>query len=189
MNNKSLLIVLSGPSGVGKGTICKKLLSEHPNIVLSISATTRKPRSEDTDGVTYYFKSEDEFKKMIENDEFMEWAVYNNKYYGTPKKPVYERLENGDDVILEIDVQGALNLKNKYPDAVYIFIAPENTEVLYDRLRNRGTESEDEIERRVKAAQWELSQQNKYDHIVVNKVVDDATQDIINIINTRRNAL
>ncbi|MCI5892597.1 MAG: guanylate kinase [Clostridiales bacterium] len=189
MNNKSLLIVLSGPSGVGKGTVCKKLLSENPNIKLSVSATTRKPRSEDIDGVTYYFKTEDEFKKMIDNDEFMEWAVYNSKYYGTPKKPVYDCLEHGNDVILEIDVQGALNLKNKYPDAVYIFIAPENTEVLYDRLRNRGTESEEEIERRVKAAQWELGQKDKYDHIVINKVVEDAADDIINIINTRRNAL
>ncbi len=189
MNNNSLLIVLSGPSGVGKGTICKKLLSERPNIKLSISATTRSPRPEDTDGVTYYFKTEDEFKRMIENDEFMEWAVYNNKYYGTPKKAVFDQLENGYDVILEIDAQGALNLKEKYPEAVYIFIAPENTDVLYERLRTRGTESEDEIERRVKAAQWELSQKDKYDHIVINKVVDDAALDIINIINTRRNAL
>lgn len=189
MNNKSLLIVLSGPSGVGKGTVCKKLLSENPNITLSVSATTRTPRPEDIEGVTYYFKSEDEFKRMIDNDEFMEWAVYNNKYYGTPEKAVYDKLESGSDVILEIDVQGALNLKPRYPDAIYIFIAPETTEVLYERLGKRGTESKEEIERRVKAAEWELSQKDKYDYVVINKVVEDAAEDIINIINKRRNAL
>lgn len=189
MNNKSLLIVMSGPSGVGKGTICKKLLSENENMTLSVSATTRQPRDEDVDGVTYYFKNTEEFKAMIENDEFMEWAKYNENYYGTPKKPVYDQLRNGKDVILEIDAQGALNLKEKYPDAVYIFIAPENTDVLYTRLRGRGSENETEIEKRVKAAEWELSQKDKYDHIVINKVVDDAACEIVNIINQRRDKL
>lgn len=189
MNKNSLLIVMSGPSGVGKGTICKKLLSENDDIVLSVSATTRQPRPEDTDGVTYYFKTKDEFEKMIEDNEFMEWAKYNENYYGTPKKPVNEHLQNGRDVILEIDAQGAMNLMSKYPDAVYIFIAPENTDILYERLRKRGSENEAEIEKRVKAAEWEISQKDKYDHVVVNKVVDDAAKEIINIIGQRRDKL
>ncbi len=189
MNKNSLLIVMSGPSGVGKGTICKELLSENDDIVLSVSATTRQPRPEDTDGVTYYFKTKDEFEKMIEDNEFMEWAKYNENYYGTPKKPVNEHLQNGKDVILEIDAQGAMNLMSKYPDAVYIFIAPENTDVLYERLRKRGSENEAEIEKRIKAAEWEISQKDKYDHVVVNKVVDDAAKEIINIIGQRRDKL
>lgn len=186
MSKKSMLIVMSGPSGVGKGTICKKLLSDNSDMALSVSATTRSPRPEDKDGVTYYFKTKDEFKNMIKNDEFMEWAKYNENYYGTPKKAVYNHLNSGRDVILEIDAQGALNLKPKYPEAIYIFIAPESTDVLYERLRSRGSEDEAEIEKRVKAAEWEISQKDKYDHVVINKVVDDAAQEILNIINQRR---
>lgn len=189
MNNKTLLIVMSGPSGVGKGTICAKLMEDNKNIALSVSATTRQPRDGEIDGVTYYFKTVENFKDMIKNDAFMEWAKYNENYYGTPKDPVLEHFKRGRDVILEIDAQGALNLKNKYPNAIYIFIAPENTEVLYERLRKRGTENEAEIERRVKAAQWELSQMDKYDHVVVNKVVDDAVEEIQSIIKRRREEL
>ena len=118
--NKGLLIVISGPSGVGKGTICKCLLERNDGLSLSVSATTRAPRDEDVDGVTYFFKTVDEFKAMIEKGEFFEWAVYNKNYYGTPAPPVLESLEKGKDIILEIDVQGALNVKPRFPQGVYV---------------------------------------------------------------------
>lgn len=189
LSKVGLIIVMSGPSGVGKGTICKKLLADNPGIVPSISATTRAPRENDIDGVTYYFKTVDEFKNMIDNDKFIEWAVYNNNYYGTPIDSINDQISRGQDVLLEIDVQGALNLREIFPDAVYIFVAPENKQILRERLIGRGTEDESQIENRIQAADWELSQKDKYDYIVINKVVDDAIDEIVNIINKRRNLL
>ena len=180
--NKGLLIIVSGPSGVGKGTVLKELRAKNPNIVPSISATTREPRNEDTEGVTYFFKTESEFKKMIDRGEFMEWAIFSGNYYGTPREYVEKNLNEGRDVLLEIDVQGALKLMESGAEGAYIFIAPENLDVLRQRLRGRGTETEDEIERRVKAAEWELKQKDKYDYIVVNRVVRDAADEIENII-------
>lgn len=185
MRNKGVLIVISGPSGVGKGTICEKLLAECPDINLSISATTRKPRPVDTEGVTYYFKTQEDFKRMIEHDDFLEWAVYNGNYYGTPKDAVMEKLETGINVLLEIDVQGALNVKERYPDGLYLFIAPPSKEILHERLRGRGTETSEEIAKRVAAADQELAQKNKYDKIVINDVLDDAVQEIKDIIKSR----
>ncbi|HIV85874.1 MAG TPA: guanylate kinase [Candidatus Monoglobus merdigallinarum] len=189
MNKKSLLIVISGPSGVGKGTVIKKLLSDNPDIIPSISVTTRKPRDIDVEGVTYFFRSREQFKDMIDNGELLEWAVYNGNYYGTPRKYVSDSLNDGKDVLLEIDVQGALNLMENYPSAVYIFIAPENTQVLKERLEKRSTESPEEIQRRVEAADWELSKKDLYDNIVINRVVDDAADEILSILNKRRNSL
>lgn len=186
MTKKGLLIVVSGPSGVGKGTVLKKLRSENPGIVPSISATTREPRDEDTEGVTYFFKTKDGFERMIENGEFMEWAVYNGNYYGTPIKYVNDNIGKGRDVLLEIDVQGALKLMENYSEAVYIFIAPENTDVLRKRLTGRGSETPEEIEKRVAAAEWELSQKEKYDYVVVNRIVEDAAGEILNIINNAK---
>lgn len=186
MNKRGLLIVVSGPSGVGKGTVLKKLLADNSDIVPSISATTRAPRNGDIEGKTYFFKSVDEFKKMIDNNEFMEWAVYNDNYYGTPVKYVNEKLDEGKDVLLEIDVQGALNLQEKYPSAVYIFIAPENIDVLRERLIGRNTETPEEIEDRINAAKWELTKKDKYDYVVVNKIVEDASDEILSILNKRR---
>lgn len=183
---KANLIIISGPSGVGKGTVCDALLCKYSGIALSISATTRKPRSSDTDGVNYYFKSEDEFKQMIENDEFLEWAVYNGNYYGTPLAPVLTQLGGGTDVLLEIDVQGALNVMKKYPDGIFIFIAPPTVGDLRKRLTGRGTESDDEINRRIAAAESELNQKDKYDYIVINRVVDEAVDEIIEIIENHK---
>ena len=180
--SKGLLIVVSGPSGVGKGTVLKKLRSTNTNIVPSISATTREPRNEDTEGVTYFFKTVEQFKEMIDSGEFMEWAVFNGNYYGTPLKYVNDNLSAGRDVLLEIDVQGALKLRENNVDGVYIFIAPENIQVLRDRLHGRGTETEEQIENRVKAAEWELTQKGKYDYVVVNRVVEDAAKEIESII-------
>ena len=177
-----LLIIVSGPSGVGKGTVLKELRNADPNIVPSISATTRKPRKGETDGVNYFFKTESEFDLMIERGEFMEWAVFSGNRYGTPRAYISDNLNSGRDVLLEIDVQGALKLMNDGAEGIYIFIAPESLDVLRERLRGRGTEDEAEIERRVKAAEWELTQKDKYDYVVINRVVSDAAAEIENII-------
>lgn len=184
--SKGLLIIVSGPSGVGKGTVLKKLCGDDPNIVPSISATTRPPRDEDTEGVTYFFKTVPEFLKMIDDGKFMEWAEFSENYYGTPLEYVESNLDAGRDVLLEIDVQGALKLRENRTKGIYIFIAPENLDVLRERLSGRGTEDADEIERRVKAAEWELTQMNNYDYIVINRVVDDAAREIRDIIDQNK---
>lgn len=189
MNKTGLLIVVSGPSGVGKGTVLKKLMQDNPYIVPSVSATTRKPRPEDKEGVTYFFKTPEQFKNMIDNGEFMEWAIFSENYYGTPLQYVNNNLNQGKDVLLEIDVQGALNLMERYPDAVYIFIAPESIQVLRERLTGRNTETPEEIEKRISAADWELSKKDCYDHVVINRVVDDTADEILNILNQRREQL
>ncbi len=181
-SKKGRLIVVSGPSGVGKGTVLKRVLAECDKLCLSVSATTRLPREEDTEGVTYYFKTEDEFKSMIDSDKFLEWAIYNDNYYGTPIEPVEQKLDSGISVLLEIDVQGAMNVMQNRGDAVYIFIAPPSVETLRQRLAGRASESPEEIEKRVLAAISELEQQDKYDYIVVNNVLDDAVEAVKNII-------
>lgn len=184
--NKGLLIVISGPSGVGKGTICKRLLERNDGLSVSVSATTRAPREEDTDGVTYFFKTVDEFKAMIEKGEFFEWAVYNGNYYGTPAPPVLESLENGKDIILEIDVQGALNVKPRFPQGVYVFVAPPDRETLHERLKGRGSESAEQISKRIAAADGEMAKRFEYDYIVVNDSLDDAVADVEAIIRAEK---
>ena len=182
MKNKGLLIVYTGASGVGKGTIMKELLRKNPNLRLSVSATTRAPREEDIEGVTYFFKTVDEFKAMIEGEKFLEWAVYNNNYYGTPVDAVEDLLDNGISVILEIEVQGAMNVKKKRPDGLFIFIAPPSFETLKQRLIGRGSESEEEINNRVSIAKAEFDMKDEYDYIVVNDELDDAVKKVKDII-------
>ncbi len=184
MMSKGKLIVISGPSGVGKGTICKEILKEAKNTFVSISATTREPRSEDKDGVTYFFKSVDEFKKMIENDELLEWNVYNENYYGTPKAAVEKRLSAGKNIILEIDPHGAINVKKSFPNGTYIFIAPKSIEILTERLKGRGSETPVEIEKRIDAAKWDLEQQHLYDYIVINDILSEAVDEVKNILTS-----
>lgn len=186
MTNKGILYVISGPSGVGKGTICQQLVERNKNISVSVSATTRAPRPIDRDGVTYFFKTKEEFRSMIDADKFLEWAIYNDNYYGTPADPVDEKLNSGKDVILEIEVQGALKVMERRPDAVSVFIAPLSEEVLYERLRTRGTETEEQIEKRVNAAKAEMEQKDKYDYIVINDVLETAICDIENIMKNEK---
>ncbi len=186
MKNKGNLFVISGPSGVGKGTICRRLVENSAQVSVSISATTRKPRTEDSEGVTYFFKTVDEFKQMIDDGKFLEWAVYNGNYYGTPADAIEEKIANGEDVILEIEAQGAMKVMAAKPDAVSIFVTPPGEEALYERLRSRGTEDEAEICRRVEAAKWELEQKDKYKYIVVNDNLDDAIAAIESIMKNER---
>lgn len=178
MRKKGLLIVISGPSGAGKGTICKRLLDGNPQIKGSISATTRKPRQGEVDGSNYFFTDVDAFKRMIEEDELLEYAKVYDNFYGTPKKYVLDNLESGNDVLLEIDIDGALQIKEKFKEGVFVFILPPSLEELKNRIVNRGTETEEDINKRYSAALDEINQVIKYDYAVVNDNVDRAIGDI-----------
>jgi len=181
-----LLIVISGPAGTGKGTVVGKLLEKNPNIKLSISKTTRKPRPGEKEGVNYFFVSREQFEEEIKNERFLEYAEYNNNYYGTPKDFVFETLEKGFDVILEIETKGALQIKKVFSDAVLIFLLPPSIEELYKRLVKRGTESEDEIKARLEIAKNEIKLVPEYDYCVINDNVDDATEKIQKIIEVEK---
>ena len=181
MKKLGVLSVISGFSGVGKGTIVKKLVVEE-DYALSISATSRVPREGEVHGREYFFLTRDEFHSMIESDGLIEWAEYVNNFYGTPREYVEERLAEGKDVILEIEPQGALKIKEKYPEAVLIFIVPPNAKVLEKRLIGRGTEEADTIKKRLKRAAEETEYIDNYEYIVVNDNLDDAVRDIHHII-------
>lgn len=175
---RGLLIVLSAPSGGGKGTVLKQLLSETDSVFLSISATTRSPRPGEEHGNHYYFLQKEEFETLISEDGLLEHACYCDNYYGTPRKAVMGRLEQGQDVILEIEVQGALQVLERCPEAVSIFILPPSMEVLAERLTGRGTEDEETVQKRLAQAREELGYAGRYDYNVVNDTVDQAVSDI-----------
>jgi guanylate kinase len=179
---KSVLIVLSGPSGAGKGTVSRVLLRQLPDLVLSISATTRLPREGELDRVNYYFISRAKFSEMIARDEFLEWASVYDHYYGTPRFPVEEALARGKDVLLEIDVQGGLQVKQKFPEAVLIFLLPPSRDELKTRLIKRGSESLEEVEKRLRWALTEMQSLSFYDYVVVNDQVAQAVDQIRSII-------
>ncbi len=183
---EGLLIVISGPAGTGKGTVVGRLLEKNPNIKLSISKTTRKPRPGEKEGVNYFFVSREQFEEEIKNERFLEYAEYNNNYYGTPKDFVFEALEKGFDVILEIETKGALQIKKVFSDAVLIFLLPPSIEELYKRLVKRGTESEDEIRARLEIAKNEIKLVPEYDYCVINDNVDDAAEKIQKIIEVEK---
>ena len=178
---KGKFIIISGPSGVGKGTICNVLLKEL-NAWYSVSMTTRNIREGEVDGINYYFISKDEFKKRIDDGLLLEYNVYNDNYYGTPKDKVLEKLEEGVDVILEIEVNGARNIKKIFPDALLIYIAPPTMEILKERLIGRGTEDLETIEKRLRIAEVEMKQVDFYDYVIVNDDLDKAISDVKRVI-------
>ncbi len=167
-NNHGLLIVLSGPSGAGKGTLCLELLRQQPSIQYSVSATTRAPRPGEVDGVSYFFRTREEFEVMIENQELLEWAEFCGNFYGTPHFAVEQCIQAGKDVILEIEIQGALQVKERFPQGVFIFIVPPSIDVLSERIHKRATESEEVIQKRLAKAVHEMEYLTEYDYVVVN---------------------
>ncbi len=183
---KGSLFIITGPSGAGKGSVLSRVLPSLENVFLSVSATTRKPRPGEEDGVNYYFISRERFDEMVERGELLEHAKYVGNCYGTPEGPVNRRLEDGQDVILEIEVQGALIVKEKRPDAVLVFIVPPSFDILERRLRNRGTEAEEVVEKRLQKARAECAHMDDYDFIVVNDLLDDAVRDLSAIITAER---
>ena len=183
IQKKGLLLVISGPAGVGKGTVNAALMARHPEIKMSVSATTRKPRPGETEGVHYFFKTEAEFRQMIQDDAFLEYMhVFGMNYYGTPRSFVESERKKGNHVILEIDVQGAAKVKAACPDAVRIFIAPPSLTILKDRLVGRGTETQESIDVRTKTALDELQKLPDYDYMVINDVVEEAVSEVEAII-------
>lgn len=181
------LIVVSGFSGAGKGTLMNALMEKYDNYALSVSATTRAPRPGETEGVSYFYKTDEEFRQMIERDELIEYAGYVGHYYGTPRAFVEENLAAGKDVFLEIEIQGAMKVKSKYPDAVLMFVTPPSAEVLKERLVRRGTESPDVIAARLKRATEEAEGVEAYDYIVVNDILQDCVETVDRIVKSEHN--
>jgi guanylate kinase len=179
---RGILIVLSGPSGVGKGTVCSALRKKSPDLIYSVSATTRKPRAGEIDGVNYFFKSKEQFQQLIEDDEMLEWAQYVDNFYGTPKRFVEETLRSGKDVILEIEVQGALKVKQKFSEGVFIFLLPPSLDELHNRIVTRGTESVETIQNRMSIALEEIRLLEHYDYAIVNDQVEKALFKIQSIL-------
>ena len=179
MMNKGILFVMSGPSGTGKGTICAKLIENKENdVFLSVSSTTREIRKDEVDGVTYNYTTVENFQQMIDNGEMLEYAMYSGNYYGTPKKAVEAILSEGKNVLLEIEPQGALKVKSIFPEAVLMFILPPSIKELKKRLKDRGRETNEQIEERLAAAKWEFKQSLKYNYIFVNDNLDECVKEI-----------
>ncbi|MEV6105486.1 guanylate kinase [Streptomyces sp. NPDC051940] len=179
MTERPRLTVLSGPSGVGKSTVVAHMRKVHPEVWLSVSATTRKPRPGERNGVHYFFVSDEEFDKLIANGDLLEWAEFSGNRYGTPRKAVHERLEAGEPVLLEIDLQGARLVRESMPDAQLIFLAPPSWDELVRRLTGRGTEAPDVIERRLAAARIELAAESEFDTTLVNTSVEDVARELL----------
>jgi guanylate kinase len=186
MYQEGLLVVVSGPSGSGKGTILNLLMKQNDKVRSSISATTRKPREGEADGVNYFFKSVDEFQEMIKKQELIEWVEYCNNYYGTPKAYIENTKNQGFDVILEIEVEGAVNIKKKYPDCVLVFILPPSFDELKKRIENRGTENDKVIEQRLERAKKEIEYIKYYDYVIINDVLQDAVDNLNSILKSER---
>ena len=184
MKNLKKLIIITGPSGVGKGTVVKELLDRNKDIWLSISATTRNPRIGEKDSENYYFISDEKFKDMIDKKEFLEWAQFAGNYYGTPLSTVNEKIEKGFIVLLEIEVEGAKQIKEKFPEALSIFLLPPSKAELEKRIRNRGTEKEEAIDRRLTRADYEIASSDEFDFVLTNHDVDETVKEVSKIIKS-----
>lgn len=178
MSKKGILIVVSGPSGTGKGTVCDAWRKIAKNLSYSVSATTRQPRAGEVDGVNYYFHTKEEFKEMIAKDELLEWAEVYGNYYGTPLKKIQEKLAAGEDILLEIDTQGAMKVKDKVPEGLFIYLIPPSLAELEKRIRGRGSETEESLAKRLGAAREEIEIGKQYGYVVVNDEVENAVNAI-----------
>lgn len=185
MNDEGILMIVSGPSGSGKGTVVNELIKEG-SFALSISVTTRKPRPGEVDGEHYFFKTKEQFEELIENDRLLEWACFCDNFYGTPVEYVEKQMKLGKDVLLEIEVQGALQVKEKFPETVLVFMIPPTLNDLRNRLTGRGTESEEVIEKRIKRASDEIELIEKYDYVVINNRIEDAKEDLLKIVDAEK---
>ena len=180
------LFVISGPAGAGKGTLVGNLLSRRDGLWLSVSATTRAPREGEVEGVSYYFLTDDQFDELVENDGFIEWAHVHTNRYGTLRAVVEDKIAGDTDVVLEIDPQGALNIRERYPDAVLIFIKAPSMEILEQRLHARGTETEEQIQVRLQTAKVEMQQEKYYNYSLVNDDLERATEELLQIVDSER---
>ncbi len=186
MGKKGQLYVFTGPSGTGKGTILGQVLERDKNVFLSVSATTRAPRGEEQDGVHYYFLTHEAFEEKIKQGAFLEYAQYVGNYYGTLEAPVDQQLEQGRDVVLEIEVQGAMQIHNKRPDVVMVFVAPPSMDELERRLRGRGTESDEKVQGRLQTARQEMGFANRFDYIITNDRLENAVADLLAVLAAER---
>lgn len=186
MNNDGILVVFSGPSGSGKGTVLAEYLGSHPEAAFSVSATTRQPRPGEVDGVNYHFVTRRRFEEMIRDGEVLEYTQYNGNYYGSPAGPIRRELAAGRDVVLEIEVDGAMQVRQRFPEAVLIFVVPPSFRELRDRLTGRGTETPEQIAGRLAAAQRELGEAAKYDYLLINDKVEDAARQLGEIIRAAK---
>ena len=182
MKKSGILIVISGPSATGKGTVCKNLMEVNPNLEYSTSVTTREPRKGEKEGINYFFRTPEEFQQMIRQDELLEWAEVYGNFYGTPRSHVQAYLESGKDIVLEIDTQGALQVKSRFPQGVFIFLMPPSLEELACRIQKRGSETPEAMERRLKSARLEIGSAFQYNYLVVNDDVDQAVFQIQQIL-------
>lgn len=186
MNKRGVLMVVSGPAGVGKGTVCKQFLKDNPDVKLSVSATTRKPRPGEEHGREYFFMTKEEFEEKIKTDNLLEYVCFVGNYYGTLKSAVEEKLSAGVDVLLEIEVEGAMNVKKKFPDSVLVFVLPPSFTELAERLKGRGTETPEVIEKRLSRAREEFECVKHYDYVLLNDTVENAADNLKSILTAEK---